>query len=723
MRDYHSPEVKGARPAESRPPRRPDHALLALQRTAGNRAVGEWVVQRSYGDPALDQAAAGELTAALGWLGGQSMTALITIMKRARPRGLLSALLTGLTGDEAHLGPAGVKRIEAVIRAVQFQAKTPTGSDRMQLKLLMDAAALPADQRAELEALLGKPKGGDGLEAKLAEGEFGTAFAMLNGMNMTGLLTRLTQLGRAWHSYLVANLSAADPLGPHSRGRIQVALIAVNLAMENKATADDLLQLKSKMTEIGLPSDQQQDVLAVAPKATGGDVESIASYFQNVALAPLLLPWAVERSFRLLDGKTPDQIASTGQKVSDDILKALVSNSRWAQGHDAEAIRQGLQRAWTIRFPGTAPPWDVGRPATVADMSAADKLVKALDASGKHLRPEFAARIQELKTPESIAMMAAFTTVYVASQLTPAGWVADVLVGGLIVAGVIMGGMEALEIIKHVAAFLSTAVNATSEPEFEVAGNHLATAVTKLGVDVVMAILLHRVGKGATGVGKKVLAGGLPKFEMPSFKLGLVTPEGVVIPDLPLETLQTKGGGSGGPKKVTGPAGGQVLYEGARADGTTVIRSRVGKSPGRLGTEDLLPSSVEVDVPGWERAHSQGNITGAESAQGIRYAPKEVNQSLQRLGIERAIRDLFSQKAPGVEVIMTTETRAHPGSLRLAEIAYRIDLKKPSGATMRVYEASIEVQNTTQSPRCTPSAERIGWDLLETNGWLKALPK
>jgi len=50
----------------------------------------------------------------------------------------------------------------------------------MQLALLMDAAALPVDQWAELEALLRRP--GDGLEAKLAEGEFGTAFAMLNGM-------------------------------------------------------------------------------------------------------------------------------------------------------------------------------------------------------------------------------------------------------------------------------------------------------------------------------------------------------------------------------------------------------------------------------------------------------------------------------------------------------------------------------------------------------------
>jgi|GEM_PF-4474688 len=48
-----------------------------------------------------------------------------------------------------------------------------------------------------------------------------------------------------------------------------------------------------------------------------------------------------------------------------------------------------------------------------------------------------------------------------------------------------------------------------------------------------------------------------------------------------------------------------------------------------------------------ERAHSQGNITGAESSQGIRYALREVNQTIQKSGIEQFISDLNLQKAPG----------------------------------------------------------------------------
>lgn len=183
----------------------------------------------------------------------------------------------------------------------------------------------------------------------------------------------------------------------------------------------------------------------------------------------------------------------------------------------------------------------------------------------------------------------------------------------------------------------------------------------------------------------------------------------------------TRPGGGGAPRR--GFAGGEVLLERTRSDGVTVIRSRVGRSPGRLGLEDHLPPGVEVDLAGWERAHSHGNITGAESGQGIRYAPREVNQHYQRLGIERAIRDLFSQKRSNVEVIMTTETSSHPGTLRLSQIVYRIDLvEPPTGRSLRVYEASLEVANAKHAPKITvPMLDPIGWHLLESDGWLKPI--
>jgi hypothetical protein len=159
-------------------------------------------------------------------------------------------------------------------------------------------------------------------------------------------------------------------------------------------------------------------------------------------------------------------------------------------------------------------------------------------------------------------------------------------------------------------------------------------------------------------------------IEKADISVQLLTPDGAVV-DVPPEVLERRGAGGGEPSGGAagkGPLYGEILHEATLLDGATVIRSRVGRPTGRLGLEETLPRSVQVNLEGWERCHSQGNITGAESARGIRYAPSEVNQQYQRLGIEQAVGDLFETKAPSTDVILTTETRSHPGTLRLAEI-------------------------------------------------------
>ena len=112
---------------------------------------------------------------------------------------------------------------------------------------------------------------------------------------------------------------------------------------------------------------------------------------------------------------------------------------------------------------------------------------------------------------------------------------------------------------------------------------------------------------------------------------------------------------------------------------------------------------IELGLPGWERAHSQGNITGHESSHAIRYAPREVNQEFQRLGIERFIRDLFAEKAQDVELWLTTVTYTHPKTLRLKEIHYRVDaVRREQSRTL--FEASIMVEDKKDRPRVTVDA-------------------
>jgi hypothetical protein len=150
------------------------------------------------------------------------------------------------------------------------------------------------------------------------------------------------------------------------------------------------------------------------------------------------------------------------------------------------------------------------------------------------------------------------------------------------------------------------------------------------------------------------------------------------------------------------------------SQGGLVIESRVAAPPGRKGFERQFFPGIEVGLAGWERAHSQGSGTGHESPFAIRYAPEEVNQEYQRLGIERFIRELFELKGSSVELNLTTVTFTHPGTLRLKEIQYRVDAVR-GRVTRALFEVSIEVEDKRTRPKVIITAqERMPRDEWES---------
>lgn len=132
--------------------------------------------------------------------------------------------------------------------------------------------------------------------------------------------------------------------------------------------------------------------------------------------------------------------------------------------------------------------------------------------------------------------------------------------------------------------------------------------------------------------------------------------------------------------------------------GSTVIQSPLQAAPGRQGFEKLMFPGIEVGLLGWQRSHSQGNGTGFESPHAIRYAPEEVNQQFQRLGIERYLRDLVRLKPNGTDLWLTTVTSTHMYTLRLKEIQYRVDAVK-DGVSRMLFEASIEIADARHRPK------------------------
>lgn len=155
-----------------------------------------------------------------------------------------------------------------------------------------------------------------------------------------------------------------------------------------------------------------------------------------------------------------------------------------------------------------------------------------------------------------------------------------------------------------------------------------------------------------------------------------------------------------------------ALVEGSTRDvhGGVVVRSRLRAGTARQGFERMLFPSVEVGLAGWQRAHSQGAGLGTESPHAIRYAPAEVNQQYQRLGIERFLRDLLAATPADTELWLTTVTRAHPRTLRLKDIQYRVDAVR-GGRQRRLFEAGIEVADSRDRPLvrawATPCATEI----------------
>jgi hypothetical protein len=134
-----------------------------------------------------------------------------------------------------------------------------------------------------------------------------------------------------------------------------------------------------------------------------------------------------------------------------------------------------------------------------------------------------------------------------------------------------------------------------------------------------------------------------------------------------------------------------------------VIQSRLRPATSRQDFEKQMWPGVEVGLPGWQRAHSQGAGTGFESPNAIRYAPEEVNQAFQRLGVERHLRDLLERKPKDVDLWLTTVTTTHPRSLRLKEIQYRVDAVRTL-QSRRLFEVSIEIADSKISPRISCQA-------------------
>lgn len=97
-------------------------------------------------------------------------------------------------------------------------------------------------------------------------------------------------------------------------------------------------------------------------------------------------------------------------------------------------------------------------------------------------------------TPQSLAIMAGTLGVWAASHAIGVGFVVDTALLGV---GAVALGSEVIDVITHFYDFASGAMNAHTEADLGRAGDHLAEAVTTIGIDAAAAFLTRGVVKHA----------------------------------------------------------------------------------------------------------------------------------------------------------------------------------------------------------------------------------
>jgi hypothetical protein len=251
---------------------------------------------------------------------------------------------------------------------------------------------------------------------------------------------------------------------------------------------------------------------------------------------------------------------------------------------------------------------------SIADMTTTEKLLAAY--SKARINSAVREKIQSLITEEALcAAIMSFAAIFVASQFTPAGWIADI---GLMLTAAFVGS-ALFTVAKHLSGF-AAAADATTEPELQEAGDHLASALAEVEIDAIILFITHGVG-GGPKAGAPPLGSVTPRF-------ALATPEGLYVVvaagEIPagasvVSAAQAAQLGARGAAALTsmmasmgrGGASGTGLGEGAKA-GPFGVRSPWSES--RFESKEIVKDIAEETgkVPTGERALVEAGVAARQ---------------------------------------------------------------------------------------------------------------
>ena len=132
----------------------------------------------------------------------------------------------------------------------------------------------------------------------------------------------------------------------------------------------------------------------------------------------------------------------------------------------------------------------------VSELTASEKISEAFKRAMALLPEAVGQQLKAIFTPTAIASMVAVFGAYAASHAVGIGFIADAVMG--LGAGLFLG-WQAIGVVKDLFGFFD-AINATTEEDLDKAGQHLANAISTVGVDIVIGLLTKKAaGKLTSG--------------------------------------------------------------------------------------------------------------------------------------------------------------------------------------------------------------------------------
>jgi hypothetical protein len=289
-----------------------------------------------------------------------------------------------------------------------------------------------------------------------------------------------------------------------------------------------------------------------------------------------------------------------------------------------------------------------------ADLSTTDKIGEAMRRSLPLLPGEAQGVVLDMLKPENLAIIGAAVVVWAASQFFGVGEFVDFI---LLVIGISALGFSVLTGARELYYFVTTAVNATSSQDLDVAGQHFAQAVLILGISVVQAVLLR-------GAANKVVAPSRPQVKprIPDADPPPADSRPPVTSDLPPDAPNTTSVASAATNKGPIQAGEVTTYQdlfdrsvkGDNIEGHEVLQHANLKAQGLTTTrlsnaasQDnpviALDKATHQQVNSAQRAFNPATQSAAENIAAnvailrkFNVAPESVISKLENFAIEHA---------------------------------------------------------------------------------------